>query len=200
MFNQFRELRDTGAPDTGPKRPKNQRIVSLTPSGAASSGRGGRSSGGRGRERGGREKERERGGREKEREGGGRKEERDSRKEGRGGRRGRGRRSLGAQTPRTRLRTDIRDLITSEQHNTLRTAPLICTLTTAPCMNQEVQGKCITNKATPTRTTPFSKEKGAALGGTRTHDTPLTRQSALPTLRIYALCLAVDKVLLREVM
>ena len=24
-------------------------------------------------------------------------------------------------------------------------------------------------------------EKGAALGGTRTHDTPLTRQSALPT-------------------
>ena len=24
-----------------------------------------------------------------------------------------------------------------------------------------------------------SKEKGAALGGTRTHDTPLTRQSAL---------------------
>ena len=45
-------------------------------------------------------------------------------------------------------------------------------------MNQGVQGKCI---ATPTRTTPFSKEKGAALGGTRTHDTPLTRQSALPT-------------------
>ena len=35
-------------------------------------------------------------------------------------------------------------------------------------MNQGVQGKCITppNKATPTRTTPFSKEKGAALGGT----------------------------------
>ena len=33
-------------------------------------------------------------------------------------------------------------------------------------MNQGVQGKCITkNKATrsPTRTTPFSKEKGAAL-------------------------------------
>ena len=116
MFNQFRELRDTGAPDTGPKRPKNQRIVSLTPSGAASSGKRGRSSGGRGRERGGREKEREGGGREKEREGGGRKEGRDSRKEGRGGRRGRGRRSLGAQTPRTRLRTDIRDLITSEQH------------------------------------------------------------------------------------
>ena len=41
-----------------------------------------------------------------------------------------------------------------------------------------VQGKCITNKATPTRTTSFSK---AALGGTRTHDTLLTRQSALPT-------------------
>ena len=37
-------------------------------------------------------------------------------------------------------------------------------------MNQGVQGKCI---ATPTRTTPFSKEKGAALGGTRTHDTLL---------------------------
>ena len=49
-------------------------------------------------------------------------------------------------------------------------------------MNQGVQeGKCITNKATPTRTTPFSKEKGAALGGTRTHDTQLTRQSALRT-------------------
>ena len=45
-------------------------------------------------------------------------------------------------------------------------------------MNGGVQGKCI---ATPTRTTPFSKEKGAALGGTRTHDTLLTRQSALPT-------------------
>ena len=49
-------------------------------------------------------------------------------------------------------------------------------------MNQGVQGKCITtNKAIPTRTTPFSKEKRAALGGTRTHDTPITRQSALPT-------------------
>ena len=33
-----------------------------------------------------------------------------------------------------------------------------------------VQGKCI---ATPTRTTSFSKEKGATLGGTRTHDTLL---------------------------
>ena len=44
-----------------------------------------------------------------------------------------------------------------------------------------VQGKCITNKAIPTRTTSFSKEKGAALGGTRTHDTLLSRQSALPT-------------------
>ena len=51
------------------------------------------------------------------------------------------------------------------------------------CMNQGVQSKCITNKATPTRTTPFSKEKGAALGGTRTHDTPLTRQRALPLTR-----------------
>ena len=45
-------------------------------------------------------------------------------------------------------------------------------------MNQGVQGKCI---AIPTRTTPFSKEKRAALGGTRTHDTLLSRQSALPT-------------------
>ena len=27
------------------------------------------------------------------------------------------------------------------------------------CMDQGMQGKCITNKATPTRTTPFSKEK-----------------------------------------
>ena len=41
-----------------------------------------------------------------------------------------------------------------------------------------VQGKCIT---IPTRTTSFSKKKGAALGGTRTHDTLLYRQSALPT-------------------
>ena len=41
-----------------------------------------------------------------------------------------------------------------------------------------VQGKCI---AIPTRTTSFSKEKGAALGGTRTHDTLLSRQSALLT-------------------
>ena len=50
-------------------------------------------------------------------------------------------------------------------------------------MNQGVQGKCI---ATPTRTTSFSKEKGAALGGTRTHDTLLSRQSALPTeLHVY---------------
>ena len=39
-------------------------------------------------------------------------------------------------------------------------------------MNQGVQGKCT---ATLTRTTPFSKEKGTALGGTRTHD------SSLPT-------------------
>ena len=37
------------------------------------------------------------------------------------------------------------------------------------------------NKAIPTRTTSFSKEKGAALGGTRTHGTLLSRQSALPT-------------------
>ena len=49
-------------------------------------------------------------------------------------------------------------------------------------MNQGVQGKCITNKATPTRTTPFSKEKETALGGTQTHDTLLTRQSALPSM------------------
>ena len=41
-----------------------------------------------------------------------------------------------------------------------------------------MQGKCIT---IPTRTTSLSKEKGAALGGTRTHDTLLSRQSALPT-------------------
>ena len=43
-----------------------------------------------------------------------------------------------------------------------------------------MQGKCITtNKAIPTRTTPFSKEKRAALGGTRTHDTLLTIGRAL---------------------
>ena len=49
---------------------------------------------------------------------------------------------------------------------------------TACYMNQGVQGKCI---AIPPRAAPFSKEKGAALGGTRTHDTLLSRQSALPT-------------------
>ena len=49
------------------------------------------------------------------------------------------------------------------------------------CLHESrVQGKCITNKAIPTRTTSFSKEKGAALGGTRTHDILLSRQSALP--------------------
>ena len=42
------------------------------------------------------------------------------------------------------------------------------------CMNQGVQGKC---SATRTRTTPFSKEKGAALGGTRTHGTLLVRDT-----------------------
>ena len=42
-------------------------------------------------------------------------------------------------------------------------------------MNQGVLGKCIA------MTTPFSKEKRADLGGTRTHDTPLTTQSTLPT-------------------
>ena len=45
---------------------------------------------------------------------------------------------------------------------------------TCVCMlkhESRVQGKCITNKAIPTRTTSFSKEKGAALGRTRTHDT-----------------------------
>ena len=46
-------------------------------------------------------------------------------------------------------------------------------------VNQGVHGKCTTNKATPTRTTPFSKEKGAALGGTRTHDTLLTHYFAM---------------------
>ena len=35
----------------------------------------------------------------------------------------------------------------------------IFTVPSVLCMNQGVQGKCITNKATPTRTTPFSKEK-----------------------------------------
>lgn len=28
---QFKELRDTGLPDTGPKRPKNKRVIPLTP-------------------------------------------------------------------------------------------------------------------------------------------------------------------------
>ena len=37
------------------------------------------------------------------------------------------------------------------------------------------------SKATPTRTTSFSNEKGAALGGSRIHDTLRSRQSALPT-------------------
>ena len=49
---------------------------------------------------------------------------------------------------------------------------------TACYMTQGVQGKCI---AILPRAAPFSKEKGAALGGTRTHDTLLSRQSALPT-------------------
>ena len=39
------------------------------------------------------------------------------------------------------------------------------------CMNQGVQGKCMTNKA----------GQLLFLGGTPTHDTPLTTQSALPT-------------------
>ena len=43
-------------------------------------------------------------------------------------------------------------------------------------MNQGVQGKCITSNTNQDNS--FFK---AALGGTRTHDTPLTRQSALPT-------------------
>ena len=46
-------------------------------------------------------------------------------------------------------------------------------------MNQGVQGKCITNKAYQPGQLFFPK--GAALGGTRTHDTLLSRQSALPT-------------------
>ena len=41
------------------------------------------------------------------------------------------------------------------------------------CVNQGVQGKCITNKA---KKTPFSKEKRAALGGTGTHDTLLYKK------------------------
>lgn len=31
MNTQFRELRDKGVPDTGPKRPKGKRTVALTP-------------------------------------------------------------------------------------------------------------------------------------------------------------------------
>ena len=53
---------------------------------------------------------------------------------------------------------------------------------TCTCMYESRGARQVHNKQSiPTRTTPFSKEKGAALGGTRTHDTPLTRQSALPT-------------------
>ena len=37
------------------------------------------------------------------------------------------------------------------------------------------------DKSPSFRTTPFSKEKRAALGGTRTHDTLLSGQSVLPT-------------------
>ena len=44
----------------------------------------------------------------------------------------------------------------------------VCVLTVGH--ESRVQGKCI---AIPTRTTSFSKEKGAALGGKRTHDTLL---------------------------
>ena len=42
----------------------------------------------------------------------------------------------------------------------------------------ESRGARQVHNATPTRTTPFSKKKGA---GTRTHGTLLSRQSALPT-------------------
>ena len=47
-------------------------------------------------------------------------------------------------------------------------------------MNQGVQGKYIRSN-TNQDSIPFSKEEGAALGGTLTHDNLLSRQSALPT-------------------
>ena len=47
-------------------------------------------------------------------------------------------------------------------------------------MNQGVQGKCITSKAAPTRTTPFSM-KSCPGWDSNPRDTLLTRQSALPT-------------------
>ena len=90
------ELRDTGVPDTGPKRPKDKRTISLTPAIATASsaisttqavqeetsvgrrGRGKRLSQGRGRRKSG------------------------------------ARGSLGEKTPRTQLREDIRDLINSK--------------------------------------------------------------------------------------
>ena len=95
---QFLELRDTGVPDTGPKRPKDKRTIALTPATVTDSstvstasqvsreeasvagGAGRRQSRGRGRRR----------------ESAGR------------------RRSQGEKTPRTQLRSDIRDLIKSE--------------------------------------------------------------------------------------
>ena len=64
----------------------------------------------------------------------------------------------------------------SPVHNTLFTA-FLCVSVLAS-MNQGC-------KASAQQYQPgqllFSKEKGAALGGTRTHNTPLSRQSALPT-------------------
>ena len=51
---QFLELRDTGVPDTGPKRPKDSRVVALTPAAVETVGderKRRRSSRGRGRRR-----------------------------------------------------------------------------------------------------------------------------------------------------
>ena len=49
------------------------------------------------------------------------------------------------------------------------------------CVHESRGARQVHNKQSNTNQDNSFLEKGAALGGTRTHDTPLTRQSALPT-------------------
>ena len=91
------ELRDAGVPDTGPKRPRDKKIVSLTPASVTRARMEPRASGGKSRERRGRRGGRGRG-----------------RASPRGEIRIRTASSPIGPTPRTQLRNDIRDLINSE--------------------------------------------------------------------------------------
>ncbi|CAI8009260.1 Centromere protein T [Geodia barretti] len=92
----FMELRDAGVPDTGPKRPRDKKIVSLTPASVTRARMEPRASGGKSRERRGRRGGRGRG-----------------RASPRGEIRIRTASSPIGPTPRTQLRNDIRDLINS---------------------------------------------------------------------------------------